>query len=178
MYVSSKKNQLVKEMKYSSVFMKELLFIFCHSYSCVIIGKWYSCSLYYNIMPLIYPDSQGQTPRDLAAHSTTLQRLLSAHEKDPPPLTQCCRLAIRSYLGPARLHVIPHLAAPQILLGFLQWTVKCTGAQSNVPFILIFFQLGRWISSVVSTYIKRVWPSSTHTSQNRRNFTHWRIACH
>ncbi|KAK4305886.1 hypothetical protein Pmani_022249 [Petrolisthes manimaculis] len=65
-------------------------------------------------------DNQGRSPRDLAGRSSTLQRLLTEHEKDPPPLTQCCRLTIRSHLGPSRLHTIPHLSAPQILIGFLQ----------------------------------------------------------
>ncbi|XP_042224736.1 ankyrin repeat and SOCS box protein 13-like isoform X2 [Homarus americanus] len=65
-------------------------------------------------------DNLGRTARDLAWRSSALVNLLAAHERDPRPLTQCCRLAIRSYLGPSRLQLINKLEAPRILIGFLQ----------------------------------------------------------
>ncbi|KAK8748964.1 hypothetical protein OTU49_015617 [Cherax quadricarinatus] len=65
-------------------------------------------------------DNRGRTARDLAGPSSALAHLLVTNEKDPRPLTQCCRLAIRSHLGPTRLQMINKLQAPPILIGFLQ----------------------------------------------------------
>ncbi|XP_045103595.1 ankyrin repeat and SOCS box protein 13-like isoform X1 [Portunus trituberculatus] len=65
-------------------------------------------------------DSHGCTARHLAGPSSAMAKVLAAHEKCPPSLTQCCRLAIRSQLGPARLQHITQLEAPSVLIGFLQ----------------------------------------------------------
>lgn len=65
-------------------------------------------------------DNLGRTAQDIAGPSSALAHLLVANEKDPRPLTQCCRLTIRSQLGPSRLQLINKLEAPPILIGFLQ----------------------------------------------------------
>ncbi|XP_050727949.1 ankyrin repeat and SOCS box protein 13-like isoform X1 [Eriocheir sinensis] len=65
-------------------------------------------------------DNMGKTARDLAGASTGLAKLLATQEKCPRPLVQCCRLAIRSHLGPSRLQLISQLEAPSILIGFLE----------------------------------------------------------
>lgn len=65
-------------------------------------------------------DNLGCTARHLAGPSSGLAMLLAGHEKHPRPLTQCCRLTIRSHIGPSRLQMIKKLEAPPIVIGFLQ----------------------------------------------------------
>lgn len=64
--------------------------------------------------------SRGYTARHLAGPTSAMAKLLAAHERQPPHLTQCCRLAIRSQLGPERLCFIDRLVAPPILINFLK----------------------------------------------------------
>ncbi|XP_047499553.1 ankyrin repeat and SOCS box protein 13-like isoform X1 [Penaeus chinensis] len=65
-------------------------------------------------------DCSGCTPRNLAGPNTSMEAILSAFERDPRPLTQWCRLAIRSQLGPRGIKLIDQLEAPTILTRFLQ----------------------------------------------------------
>ncbi|KFV64185.1 Ankyrin repeat and SOCS box protein 5 [Dryobates pubescens] len=62
-----------------------------------------------------------ERPVDLAAPSSSVERLLLLHEATPSSLCQLCRLCIRSYIGRARLHLVPQLQLPTILKNFLQY---------------------------------------------------------
>ncbi|KAK7075904.1 Ankyrin repeat and SOCS box [Halocaridina rubra] len=65
-------------------------------------------------------DNSGRTARDIAGQRSTMASVLADFESTPQPLSQYCRLVIRSQLGPARLGFIKKLEAPAILLQFLQ----------------------------------------------------------
>ncbi|XP_074947268.1 ankyrin repeat and SOCS box protein 5 isoform X1 [Phalacrocorax aristotelis] len=62
-----------------------------------------------------------ERPVDLAAPSSLVERLLLLQEATPSSLCQLCRLCIRSYIGRARLHLVPQLQLPTILKNFLQY---------------------------------------------------------
>ncbi|CAL4128441.1 unnamed protein product [Meganyctiphanes norvegica] len=64
-------------------------------------------------------DIFGRTAKDLAPSGSKMEKLLAAAENSPRPLIQCCRLAIRTQLGPERLTLVHNLQIPNILVNFL-----------------------------------------------------------
>lgn len=65
-------------------------------------------------------DIFGRTAKDLVPSASKMAKLLAVAQNSPRPLIQCCRLAIRSQMGPLRLDLVHKLQIPNILVNFLR----------------------------------------------------------
>ncbi|XP_078727493.1 ankyrin repeat and SOCS box protein 13 isoform X3 [Lampetra fluviatilis] len=67
-------------------------------------------------------DNRGRRPSDYLPAGSPCWAQLARYERHPSPLLQLCRLAVRGFLGPQRLHQLPQLPLPRPLRQFLAYS--------------------------------------------------------